>query len=32
VVNLMRGTTPAGGPTIQFMQGSHTLYQVWLRR
>jgi peptide/nickel transport system substrate-binding protein len=32
LVNVVRAKLPDGTPMIEFMQGSHPLHQVWLRR
>jgi hypothetical protein len=32
VVNIVRASLPGGDPTLQFIQGSHPLHQVWLKR
>jgi peptide/nickel transport system substrate-binding protein len=32
VVNLVRATLPDGENTLQFVQGSHPIHQIWLKR
>jgi peptide/nickel transport system substrate-binding protein len=32
VMNVVRSTLPDGDPMLQFIQGSHSVHQIWLKR